>query len=133
MRSGREAREGRKADRVPVGHGNKLEFTQNDPAYSYRMVNDVPGRIDMFLKAGYEFTYTGERSADKGAAEGGAPDTRVSVDAGKGVRAYRMRILKEFFDEDQAAKIERIKAAEDQMRNKDPDPAQGKYAGLTDQ
>lgn len=130
----REAsRDDRKKDRVPVAYGNKLEFTCNDPAYVYRMVNDTPGRIDLFLRGGYEFTYEGDRSADKGVAEAGAPDTRISVDAGNGIRAYRMRILRKFYNEDQAEKLNKIQAVEASMSNETPNPVKGQYAGLTDE
>ena len=129
----REAsRDDRTKDRVPVGYGNKLEFTCNDPAYVYRIVNDTPGRLDLFLRAGYEFTYEGDRAADKGVAETGQADTRISVDAGKGVRAYRMRILQKFYDEDQAQKLNKIQATEASMSNTNPNPVKGQYAGLTD-
>lgn len=127
------SRDERKKDRIPVGYGNKLEFTCNDPAYNYRMVNDTKGRLDLFLRAGYEFTYEGDRSADKGISETGQADTRISVDAGNGLKAYRMRILKEFYDEDQAAKLAKIEANEASMTNTNPNPVKGQYAGLTDE
>jgi hypothetical protein len=129
----REAsRDDRKKDRVPVCYGNKLEFTCNDPAYIYRIVNDTPGRLDLFLRAGYEFTYEGDRAADKGAAETSQLDTRISVDAGGGLKAYRMRISKKFYNEDQEAKLKTIEANEVSMTNKNPNPAAGQYSGLTD-
>ncbi len=133
-RPSREAsRQGRADNRVPVGHGNKLAFNDNDPNYMYRMVNDVPGRIAMFQRAGYEFVYNGERELDKGTAEAGAPDTRASVDAGQGLRQYRMRIRKELYDEDQASKFDKVKELENSMKNKNPNPVKGEYAGLTDE
>jgi len=122
----------RKSDRVPVNYGNKLSFTNNDPAYSYRLVNDTPGRLDLFLRAGWEFTYEAEREDSKRAAEASAPDSRISVDAGNGLRAYRMRIPVKFFNEDQTSKLEKIKAQEAAMTNKNPNPVKGQYAGLTD-
>jgi hypothetical protein len=136
MRQSREVTrndsEGR-SNRVPVGFGNKLEFEGKDPAFEYRVVGDVPGRLTMFQQAGYEFCYSEQRVADKGAAEGGGADTRITVDLGGGKMGYLMRIRKEFFSEDQARKIEKVRAIEDQMRNKDPNPKRGVYPGLTDE
>jgi len=119
--------------RVPVGAGNKLQFAGKDPAYHYRVVNDNPGRLAMFLQAGYEFCHSEEREADKGAAEAGGVDTRIVVDAGRGVKGYLMRIPRELYDEDQAAKIEKVKATEDQLKNRNPNPRKGEYGGLSDE
>lgn len=125
-------REAVKSDRVPVGYGNKLEFTQKDPAYVYRLVNDIPGRLAIFQRAGYEFVYEGERADDKGTAETSALDTRVSADTGGGGRGYLMRIKREFYLADQDAKIKNVRANEAAMTNTNPDPARGIYPGLVD-
>ena len=122
-----------KPGRVPVGAGNKLQFAGKDPSYRYRVVNDNPGRLAMFQQAGYEFCYSEEREADKGAAEAGGVDTRIVADAGRGVKGYLMRIPREFYDEDQAAKIEKVKATEDQLKNRNPNPRKGEYSGLSDE
>jgi hypothetical protein len=133
-RAGREiTREPRKANRVPIGAGNKLEFEQKDPNYHYRVVNDVPGRLTMFQQAGYEFCATERRVVDKGVAEGEAADTRVVVNSGQGVKSYLMRIPLEFYNEDQARKIEAVKQSEEQMKNKNPNPKRGVYGGLSDE
>jgi hypothetical protein len=99
----------------------------------YRVVNDVPGRLAMFQQAGYEFDTTASRVVDKGIAEGEAIDTRKIVNSGAGVKSYLMRIPKEFYDEDQARKIEAVKRSEDQMKNKNPNPRKGEYPGLSDE
>lgn len=123
-----------RVERVPVHAGGKLEYKNDDPAYVYRMVSDKPGRIEMFLKAGYEFTdANGDRIADKGAAEFSQMDTRESVHGGGGLRMYRMRIRREFYDADQEAKVRAIKQTEEQMRVKNPNPRLGQYGGLTDE
>lgn len=119
--------------RVPVGSGNKLEVEGKDPNRVYRYVNDVPGRLNMFISAGYDFCHTEKRTADKGISEGEATDTRVVANAGRGVKAYLMSIPKEYYDEDQAKKIEAVKKSEDQMKNKNPNPKKGVYAGLSDE
>ena len=133
-RAGREVTRGDdKPKRVPVGAGNKLKFDGKDPNYAYRVVNDNPGRLQMFLQAGYEFCHSETREADKGAAEAGGIDTRIVADAGRGVKGYLMRILKELYDEDQANKIETVKRTEDQLKNRNPNPKKGEYQGLSDE
>jgi hypothetical protein len=122
-----------KPGRVPVGAGNKLQFAGKDPAYHYRVVNDNPGRLAMFQQAGWEFDTATEREADKGTAEAGGMDTRIVADVGRGVKGYLMRIPNELFDEDQAAKIEKVKATEDQLKNRNPNPRKGEYGGLSDE
>lgn len=122
-----------KPKRVRVGAGNKLEFAGKDPAYTYRVVNDNPGRINMFLNAGWEHEQSATRTYDKGVAEAGGMDTRVVVDAGRGVKGYLMRIPNELYDEDQTEKIMAIKRTEDQLRNKNPNPVKGVYEGLSDE
>ncbi len=119
--------------RIPVGSGNKLEFEGKDPDYMYRVVNDNPGRLAMFLQAGYEFCTDEKRVIDKGIAEGSQVDTRIIVNSGNGIKSYLMRIPKEFYDEDQANKIEAVKRSEDQMKNKQPNPLKGEYSGLSDE
>jgi len=119
--------------RIPVGSGNKLEFDGKDPNYMYRVVNDVPGRLQMFLQAGYEFDHDTTRVADKGIAEGTELDTRRMVNSGSGIKSYLMRIPKEFYNEDQARKIEAVKKSEAQMKNKNPNPVKGEYGGLSDE
>ena len=119
--------------RVPVGAGNKLQFEGRDPGYAYRVVMDRPGRLGMFLQAGYEFCYSEVREADKGTAEGSSPDTRVMVNMGGAEKGYLMRIPKEFYDEDQANKMNKVKAQEATMKNRDPNPVKGVYGGLSDE
>ena len=119
--------------RIPVGSGNKLAFEGRDPNYAYRVVMDRPGRLGMFLQAGYEFCTDETRVADKGVAEGSAIDTRVTVNLGAGDVGYLMRIPKEYYDEDQARKFEKIKAQESAMKNRNPNPVKGVYQGLSDE
>lgn len=135
-REGREVTRSETAGRparVPIGSANKLEFEGKDPNYMYRVVNDVPGRLNMYIQAGYEYCTNEQRVADKGVAEGESVDTRICVNSGRGVKSYLMRIKKEYYDEDQAKKIDKIKRSEEQMKNKNPNPAKGVYAGLSDE
>lgn len=120
-----------KSNRVPINAANKLSFEGTDPDYHYRVVVDRPGRLQMFLKAGYEFCSEEIRVTDGGIAETTSLDSRVSLDTGGGEKGYLMRIRKEFYDEDQAAKIERIKSTERQMQRQPT--RDNPYKGLTDE
>jgi hypothetical protein len=70
----------------------------------------------MFIKAGYEFCADETRVQDNGIAETSQLDTRKSLDLGGGDKGYLMRIRKEYFDEDQAAKIDNIRNIEKSMQ-----------------
>jgi hypothetical protein len=126
-------RDARRANRVPVGAGDKLALAGQDPNYFYRWVNDTPGRLKRYLDASYEFCTEVVRESDKGIAEGGTADTRVTANAGQGLTSYAMRIPLWLYNEDQEAKLEKIRKTEDQMRNKNPDPKRGVYGGLSDE
>lgn len=124
------AEKNKRLERVPVGAANKLDFSGMDPAYRYRVVNDRPGRIPMFQKAGWEFCYTESRNFSD-VNETTAMDSRVSLDLGGGDKGYLMRIKSELFDEDQAAKIEGVKNIERAMKRQ---PSRDNpYKGLTDE
>ena len=128
----RRTREGRIASgestrtstRVPVGSVNKLEFEGKDPNFVYRVVNDVPGRIQMFQRAGYQFCTEESRTFDS-VAETEAMDTRISMDIGGGRKGYLMRIPKEFYEEDFAKKMARLDAIDDSMKPKKRRPSDG--------
>ena len=106
-----------RANRIPVsGPRDILTITNKDPNYSYRYVNDVPGRIQRFLNGGWEFhvdpeSEVGQRTVDSGSRLGSAL-TRQSG----GITQVAMRIPKEWFDEDQQRKWDEIDSVEDSMR-----------------
>ena len=108
--------------RHPIGAKRDVLTVQNpDKDYIYRIVNDNPGRINRFKEAGYELVENavlGSSHADGSQANAGV----VSKDVGKGVTAYVMRQRKDWYDQDQAAKQQRINEAEDGMRKKKVNP-----------
>lgn len=89
-----------------------------DPNFHYRFVNDTGSRIPNFKAAGYEFVEDSELIVG---------DTRVFdpsdvgsakvVTSNDGTKSYLMRIEKSLYDEDQAAKAERINEQEAAMKN----------------
>lgn len=96
--------------RKPVGMANRLSVTEKDPNFVYRWVNDENGRVAMFQEAGYEIVDPDKAGLDKSRLEGGKTvDKGVAV--GNGTTAVLMRQPKEFWEEDQATKAERVNAA----------------------
>lgn len=101
--------------RIPVGLRPKLAVVGKDPGYEYRFVNDTPGRIDMFKQGGWELVTNqevdvGGNRAEESSAIGS--HANVVVDGGTGMRAYVMKIKKEWFQDDQRAAEEYIDSLE---------------------
>jgi len=114
--------------RTPVGgKRDVLTVSNKDPNYEYRWVNDTPGRIQRFMDGGWEVvnhdTEVGGEAVDKGSRLGSA----VTKSVGGIMTAVLMRIPKEWYDEDQVAKQEAIKALEETMKQK----ANADYGSLT--
>lgn len=110
--------------RTPIGSRNVLTVVGKDPNYEYRIVTDAGDRIQQFLEAGYELVdgkgvSVGDRRLDNPSAEG----TKAQVSVGAGQKAFLMRIPKEFYEEDQAAKAARVKELENAIKN----PGSGDY------
>lgn len=101
---------------------------EKDPNYHYRFVNDTGSRIDLFKQAGYEFVNDTELTIG---------DSRVSdpsdlgyakrVISNDGTTSFLMKIPKEFYDEDQAAKAQQLEEQEAAMTK---DASQGMYGKL---
>lgn len=96
-------------DRVPFGgHRRRLEVHNKDPNYVYYWFNDSQDRIARALGAGYEFVNKkdlGKDVGDKDVNNGTSSlDTRVSKKVGEDLTVYLMRIKREYWEQDQAAK-----------------------------
>ena len=102
--------------RTPLGQRNRLSFGKQDPNYVYRVINDQDERLLQAQEAGYEFVTGNEALGDKRAAEGGKIDSRVSKPVGNNTRGYLMRIPKEFYEEDQNAKLGKIEEIEKALK-----------------
>lgn len=97
--------------RIPVQGRSRLTVRNQDPNYHYRIVNvnleSDPDRVERFKEAGYEVV---ERKVygDTGDAKVGNPSPLGSaglISVGQGTKAVVMRIPKEFYKEDQEAKL----------------------------
>jgi len=106
--------------RIPIGTRNVLTIPKGDkdPRYSYRIVNDEPDRIRMFRDAGWEVVERrgGLQVGDVDVGDSSQLGSLVTKTVGKNKIGYLMRIKKEFYDEDQEAKAEKIRQGESALK-----------------
>ena len=124
-RKQREERTGRK----PLfQQGPQAVAGELDQNFVYRFVNDNGSRISNFQAAGYEFVEDADlRVGDSRVFDPSDSGSAKIVTSNDGSRAYLMRIKKEWYDEDQAKKAERIAEQEDAMKTT---AAQGMYGSI---
>lgn len=103
--------------RTPIGTRNILTVAGKDDNYHYRVVNDMGDRISQFLDAGYELVDASDvRVGDKQINQTTPEGTKAQVSVGNGTKAYVMRIKKEYFKEDQAAKQAEVNRLEESIK-----------------
>jgi len=117
----------RRVRRTPInGRRNVLTVAGKDPAYEYRFVNDTGDRVQAFVEDGWEVVQGKDvRIGDKRI---GAPKSEGSIaeaSVGLGDKAILMKIPKEWYAEDQAAKQDHVNRTEDAMREKALDGTYG--------
>ena len=101
---------------------------EKDPNYVYRFVNDTGSRVANFQSAGYEFVE--DKDLVVGDSRVFAPSDLGSakrVTSNDGTTSYLMRIKKEYYEEDQAAKAALINEIEQAMKR---DASQGMYGSI---
>jgi hypothetical protein len=113
--------------RTPIQGRNVLTVTGKDPEYHYRIVNDDGDRVQMFIDGGYEIESAvninvGDKSVGKASSEG----SKAQVSVGKGIKAFVMKIRKDWFDEDQATKQEAVDNLERTTKQQALDGTYGK-------
>ena len=116
--------------RVPVGQRPKLAVVGKNPNYVYRYVNDVPGRIKDFERGGWELCTNAEVDVGNFRAEESSGEGSLAcqvVDSGTGLKAYVMKIKREWFDEDQKAQEAETRAQEETLL---PNYNDGEYRKL---
>lgn len=120
--------------RTPVsGARNILTVAGKDPNYVYRWVNDSEAgmRIEMFKQGGWELVNkdseikVGDKVIDQGSVVGSVTTRYV----GQGTTAVLMRIPKEWYDEDQLAKQEKLDELDASMQ--DQASAPGNYGSIS--
>jgi hypothetical protein len=118
--------------RTPLGARNRLTFKGLDTKnFFHRVITDKDDRLDRALEAGYEFVEAEGKLGDVRVAEGTVPGAKVAKPVGNGETGYLMRIPREFYNEDQAAKAAEVNKIEKSMN---PDPVKNQYgSGITDE
>ncbi len=114
--------------RIPVGTRNKLTAPEN-PGFKRRWVNDVDGRVQMFLEAEYKIVTQPTEVGDPNAAEATQLGSVVRKPVGGGVNAVLMEIDQDWYNEDQLAKEQRLKGGEKSLLSEATEGYYGK--GLT--
>ena len=108
----------KRVKRVPLGRPRHVTaVTDQDPNYQYRWINDKQDRIERAKAGGYEVVtkdhIVGETTLDGG--QNPKYGSAVAKQVGGGLWAVLMRIPREYYDEDQAAKEAELKKLEQQM------------------
>jgi len=105
---------------------------EKDPNFHYRIVNDTGSRIHAFQQAGYELVTDDDivvgESRVSSAGELGSAKRIISDD---GTTSFLMRIKKEYYDEDQKVKQDRIDELERSMKDEKSQDFYGKVKTFT--
>jgi len=113
--------------RIPVGTRNILNVLGKDPNYEYRFINDSGDRVAEFLDAGYEIESADSvRVGDKRAGTASPEGSVGQYSVGQGQKAFLVKIKKEWYQEDQAKKQEKVAAQEQATKDKALDGTYGK-------
>lgn len=96
-----------------VGLDNPFDIPENmkDPRFHYMIVNDSPGRVNMFQARGYELVT--DKALAKYLNQREGEPIKFATGMANPAWAYLMKIEKELFEEDQEADR---KAAEDKFQ-----------------
>jgi hypothetical protein len=119
--------EKKRPKRVPIGRRGRLTVDKKntDPAYKYRWVNQTDDRLTMYEEAGWEYVKEKVKVGDgKRPEEAKQIGSAVKKPVGRDVVAYLMRIKKEWYQEDQDAKSEKIKETMKELKRQPEKPGQ---------
>lgn len=120
--------ETKRTRRTPVsGKRNVLTVEGKDPNYVYRFVNDNGDRVAIMQEQGYEVvTDSSIKVGDRRVANPTQEGSPVKASVGQGQQAFLMRIKKEWYDEDQAAKQAHVTELETAMKKEAKEGMYGK-------
>jgi hypothetical protein len=116
--------------RVPLANrGPQTISGIKDPDFVYRFVNDTGSRLHTMQRAGYEFVEDTEMVVGSSRVSDASDlGSRKSVISNDGTTSYLMRIKKEFYEEDQAAKGNVIDEQEGAMKKPQTQGLHGKIS-----
>ncbi len=110
------------------GKRNVLTVSGKDPNFEYRIVNDTGDRVASMQERGYEIvTDKGVTVGDRRIANPTQEGSPVQASVGGGTKAFVMRIRKDWYEEDQAAKAQQTAEVEAAMKR---DAKEGMYGKL---
>ncbi len=117
-----ETRQGTgRSERKPLGSPEQRLSARVPSGMTGRWVNDVPGRIPRAREAGYEFISSdGEVVTNR---DGGRSEIVGTGRDGGAMKAFLMAIPTTFYEQDQAAKMSKIKQTEDAILRGEPQQA----------
>jgi hypothetical protein len=116
--------------RISVAMRPKLALIGKDPSYQYRYVNDTPGRIAMFKHSGWELCTNDEVDTGNFRVEDSTELGSLAyaiVDGSTGMKAYVMKIKKEWFDDFMAEYNAEVDATEEALQ---PNSNDGGYGSV---
>lgn len=104
--------------RTPINGARQiLSVKGKEPGYEYRIVNDEGDRVALLQEQGYEIvTDKDVKIGDRRIANPTQEGTPAKVSVGGGVQGYLMRIKKDWYEEDQAAKQKQVNETEEAMQ-----------------
>lgn len=106
--------------RQPVGVRGRLNIQGKEAGYEYYIAADRPGNIAELQARGYEFVPADKVTVgDRRVSQPSAVGEKATVQLGGGEVGYVMRIPKEWYDEDQAAKLAEIRKTKDTIKRVD--------------
>lgn len=106
-----------RVSRVPVGQRGVLTVLGKDPEFHYRVVNDTGDRVAAFEDAGYVVEEaTAVRVGDKRVNTATPEGSKAQVSVGGGQKAFVMKIPKDWFAEDQEAKLVDVRKLEETIK-----------------
>lgn len=113
--------------RTPIsGNRDIMTVEGKEKGFEYRWINDVGNRIQKAKDGGYEMVQhevgVGDRTVDSTDGVG----TVVTKDVGKGITSYLMRIKDEWYEEDQRAKQNKVRASEESLHQR----GEGQYGNV---
>lgn len=117
----------RRVRRASIGRPNVLTVNGKDPDFEYRVVNDTGDRVAEFVDRDWEVVSAksvriGDKRVNSSAPEG----TVAQANLGRGMKGYVMRIPKEFYEQDQAAKQAEVMKTEQATKQEALDGTYGK-------
>lgn len=116
-----------------MGQRNIVTVKGKDPNYVYRVVNDKDDRIEQFKEAGYELVADeAVKVGDKRVNAATSIGSHKQLSVGQGTKAVVMRIRRDWYEEDQAAKLSHVAAVEDATRKKALDGTYGELKTTRD-